>query len=89
MLFAHGSPFGGHALYIKDNRLRYVYNFVGMTEQRIDATQDLPTNDNLLLSASFDKDGEDSSHVSTGMLSLFYGDQLVGRAGSRPSPASS
>ena len=29
VLFAHGSRFGGHALYIKDNRLHYVYNFVG------------------------------------------------------------
>jgi hypothetical protein len=41
VLFAHGSRFGGHALYLKDNRLHYVYNFVGITEQRIDATEDL------------------------------------------------
>ena len=33
VLFAHGSRFGGHALYVKDNRLHYVYNFVGMLEQ--------------------------------------------------------
>ena len=30
VLFAHGSRFGGHALYIKDGKLKYVYNFVGM-----------------------------------------------------------
>ena len=30
MLFAHGSRFGGHALYIKDRKLKYVYNFVGL-----------------------------------------------------------
>ena len=30
VLFAHGSRFGGHALYVKDNRLHYVYNFVGL-----------------------------------------------------------
>src|SRR4029077_4836041 len=29
VLFAHGSRFGGHALYVRDNRLHYVYNFVG------------------------------------------------------------
>ncbi len=29
VLFAFGSRFGGHALYIKDNRLHYVNNFVG------------------------------------------------------------
>ena len=32
VLFAHGSAFGGHALYVKDNRLHYVYNFIGMSE---------------------------------------------------------
>ena len=42
VLFAHGSRFGGHALYVKDSRLHYVNNFVGVTEQRVDATEDLP-----------------------------------------------
>ena len=36
VLFAQGARFGGHALYIKDNRLHYVNNFVGMMEQKID-----------------------------------------------------
>ncbi len=78
VLFAHGSGFGGHALYVKDNRLHYVYNFVGITEQRISATEDLPTGDNLLLSASFVKDGENPAGTATGMLSLYYGDRKVG-----------
>ena len=30
--------FGGHALYVKDDRLHYVYNFVGMSEQKVVAT---------------------------------------------------
>ena len=51
VLFAHGSRFGGHALYVKDNRLHYVNSFVGMFEQKIDATEDLPTGKNLILSA--------------------------------------
>ena len=29
VLFAHGSPFGGHALYLKDGKLKYVYNYLG------------------------------------------------------------
>ena len=78
VLFAHGSRFGGHALYIKDNRLHYVYNFVGSREQRIVATQDVPTGDKLILSASFDKEGEDSPGVAAGILSLYYGDRKVG-----------
>ena len=33
VLFAQGARFGGHALYVKDNRLHYVNSFVGMFEQ--------------------------------------------------------
>ena len=86
VLFAHGSRFGGHALYVKDNRLHYVNNFVGMAEQKIDGTQDLPTGENLILSASFDKDGEDPPHVSTGILSLYHGDKKVGEGRIKTQP---
>jgi arylsulfatase len=86
VLFAHGSRFGGHALYLKDNRLHYVYNFVGMMEQRIDATEDLPFGLDLLLSASFDKDGEDPPHVSTGILSLYYDEKKVGEGRIKTQP---
>jgi arylsulfatase len=79
VLFAHGSRFGGHALYIKDNRLHYVNNVVGANEQLIRATEDLPTGSNLLLAASFEKDGENSPNVATGNLTLFYGDTPVGQ----------
>ena len=34
VLFAQGARFGGHALYVKDNRLHYVYNFVGSASRR-------------------------------------------------------
>jgi arylsulfatase A-like enzyme len=80
VLFAHGSWFGGHALYVKDNRLHYVNNFVGIMEQKVAATEDLPTGENLILSASFDKDGEDPPGVATGVLSLYYGDRKVGES---------
>ena len=86
VLFAHGSRFGGHALYVKDNRLHYVYNFVGMMEQKIDATEDLPTGLDVLLSASFDKDGEDPPHVSTGILSLYYDEKKVGEGRIKTQP---
>jgi arylsulfatase A-like enzyme len=86
VLFAHGSRFGGHALYIKDGRLCYVYNFVGSLEQRVVATQDLPTGRDLILSASFDKDGEESPGVATGILSLYYGDRKVGEGRIKTQP---
>ena len=78
VLFAHGARFGGHALYIKENRLHYVNSFVGMVEQKVDATEDVPTGENLILSASFEKDAEDPPSVATGILSLYYGEKKVG-----------
>jgi arylsulfatase len=87
VLFAQGSDFGGHALYVKDGRLRYVYNFVGMLEQQVVADEHLPTGENLILSASFVKDGEDPPGVSTGILSLFHGEEKVGEGRIKTQPA--
>ena len=86
VLFAHGSRFGGHALYVKDNRLHYVYSFVGSLEQKIVADQDLPTGEDLILSAAFEKDGEDPPGVAVGTLSLFHGDVKVGEGRIRTQP---
>ena len=86
VLFAHGSPFGGHALYVKDNRLHYVYNFVGMSEQKFDGTEEIPIGEGQILSASFDKSGEDPPGVATGILSLWHGDTKVGEGPIKTQP---
>jgi arylsulfatase len=85
-LFAHGSRFGGHALYVKDGRLHYVYNFVGNEEQHVTADRDIPAGENLILSASFAKDGEQPAGVARGTLSLYYGDQKVGEGRIKTQP---
>ena len=43
VLFAQGARFGGHALYIKDGKLKYVYNLVGLHEQIVESTEPVPT----------------------------------------------
>lgn len=85
VLFAQGSKFGGHALYVKDGRLHYVNNFVGVMEQKVDATEDLPTGEGLILAASFEKDGEDN-HIAAGTLTLYHGDREVGSARIKTQP---
>ena len=35
VIFAHGSRFGGHSLFIKDQKLYYVYNFLGIKRTAI------------------------------------------------------
>jgi arylsulfatase A-like enzyme len=86
VLFAHGARFGGHALYVKDNRLHYVYSFVGSLEQKVVATEDLPTGTDLILSAAFDKDGEEVPGLATGILSLYHGDHKVGEGRIKTQP---
>ncbi len=57
VLFSHGARFGGHSLYIKDRKLKYVYNFVGSKEQIIESTKEIPTG-NVIFGASFEKEGD-------------------------------
>jgi arylsulfatase len=57
-----------------------------MFEQKVVATEDLPTTENLILAASFEKDGEDPPHVSTGILSLYHGDRKVGEGRIKTQP---
>jgi len=35
VIFAHGSRFGGHTLFIKDQKLYYVYNFLGIKPDQV------------------------------------------------------
>jgi arylsulfatase len=86
VIFAHGSRFGGHSLYLKDGRLHYVYNFVGIAEQRVTATEKVATGPNLIISASFEKDSEEPRGVANGTLSLYYGDLKVGEGRIRTQP---
>ena len=47
--------------------------------QKVVLTEDLPVGENLILAASFEKDGE-VDRVATGMLTLFHDDREVGSA---------
>jgi len=75
VLLAQGARFGGHALYIKDRKLKYVYDFVGEHEQIVESTKDVPTG-TVVLAASFEKHGDDMP--TRGTLSLFFDDEKVG-----------
>ncbi len=86
VLFSQGSRFGGHALYVKDGRLHYVNSFVGMFEQKVVSTVDLPTGENLILSASFEKEGTVPSPVAEGILSLYHGEAKVGEGRIKTQP---
>jgi arylsulfatase A-like enzyme len=76
VLFAHGSRFGGHALYVKDRKLRYCYNFVGEREQLVESTMPVPTG-HVILSATFEREGD--ALPAAGTLTLHIREQEAGR----------
>lgn len=75
VLFAHGARFGGHALYIKDGQLHYVYNWLGEVEQKLTAKTSLPTG-RCVLGLRFHMDGHDGPSPA-GMAALYINDQKV------------
>jgi arylsulfatase A-like enzyme len=84
VLFAHGCRFGGHALYIKDGKLKYDYNYVGEVDQFVEANKSIPTGD-CRLSARFEKDASDAM-PTTGTLSLYYDQEKVGEGKIKTQP---
>ncbi len=77
VLFAHGSMFGGHALYLRHGRLKYVYNYLGMAEQMVVSDRDVPTG-TCVLGVEFTKLSR-TPQATVGTLSLFINDQQVGQ----------
>jgi arylsulfatase len=75
VLFSHGARFGGHALYVKDRKLKYAYNFVGSKVQTVESSTEIRTG-KVILGASFLREGD--STPTTGTLSLFVDDEKVG-----------
>jgi arylsulfatase len=80
VLFSQGSRFGGHALYVRDGKLAYVYNFVGELVQIVESEEMIPTGPDVL-SASFEREG--TSMPARGTLTLHVRDRAVG-SGSIP-----
>jgi arylsulfatase A-like enzyme len=75
VLLAQGARFGGHALYVKDRKLKYVYNFAGLQEQIVESEGPIPTGHHVF-SASFEREGD--AMPAEGTLTLHVGDEKVG-----------
>jgi hypothetical protein len=75
VLFEQGSRFGGHALYIKDGKLQYVYNMVGELVQAITSDETVPTG-HVVVSPTFTKDQD--TMPAEGTLALHIRDKQVG-----------
>ena len=77
VVFAHGSRFGGHAIYMKDGNMHYIYNWLGDIKQQVVSNKAVPIGASTL-SAIFTKEGENPPHVANGTLAIYIGDEKVG-----------
>ncbi len=76
MLFAHGSRFGGHALFLKDQKLRYVYNFLGVPPEQ-QFVSDVLQPGKYVLGVDFTKESMGQFHESIGTAKLYVNDDVV------------
>ncbi len=84
VLFSMGTRFGGHALYIKDRKLHYVYNWLGEIVQQVASNQEVPTGDQRV-GVRFRPDGKEGPSPA-GEAALYFDGQEVGSTRIRTQP---
>ena len=76
VIVAQGSRFGGFSLFVKDGKLTYAYNFLGIPpERRI--VGDAPTSGTHIVGVEFTKERAGEHHEPHGPLKLFVDDDVV------------
>ena len=76
VIFAHGSRFGGHAIYLKDRRAHYVYNFLGVAPEQTFSSRELAPG-RYVIGMDFAKDHVGEHGETIGTTRLHVGDQVV------------
>jgi arylsulfatase len=76
VIFAHGSRFGGHTLFIKDRKLHYAYNFLGIKPEQTFVSPELEPGQ-LTLGVEFVREGAGEHMESVGTAKLYVGEQVV------------
>jgi arylsulfatase len=76
VLFAHGSRFGGHTLFIMEKKLHYVYNFLGITEQVFVSSDGLKPG-KYILGMEFIREGEGPHKENVGKMKLYINDKVA------------
>jgi arylsulfatase len=75
VIFAHGSRFGGHSLFIKDHKLYYVYNFLGIKEQQLVSSALKPGKYTFGMEFTKEKAGEHQESIGT--MKLYVNEKEV------------
>jgi arylsulfatase A-like enzyme len=77
VIYAQGARFGGHSLFVKDGKLWYAYNFIGIPpEQQLVSDLDLAPGRHVL-GVEFSKEKLGERHETHGTAKLYVDDQVV------------
>lgn len=85
VIFAHGSRFGGHSLFLKDQKLHYVYNFLGIKPEQTFSSGELkPGKYTFGMEFTREKAGDYGS--SEGRTKLYVNEEVVAEGPMRTQP---
>jgi len=76
VIFAQGGRFGGHALFLKDRRAHYVYNFLGVAPEQLFSSQELEPGRHVI-GMDFAKDHVGEHKEAIGTTCLHVDDAVV------------
>jgi arylsulfatase A-like enzyme len=76
VIMAHGSRFGGHALFVRDKKLHYVYNFLGIPPEQELVSNGLQPGRHVL-GVEFVRDKQGENREFHGMAKLYIDEQIV------------
>lgn len=82
VIFAHGSRFGGHALFVKDHKLHYVYNFLGIKPEQEFISEVLSTGRHAL-GVEFVRESAGEHGESHGTTTLYVDQQIAAKGSMR------
>lgn len=87
VLFAHGSRFGGHSLFIKDRKLTYVYNFLGIKPEQVFTSEEDLEPGKYTLGMEFVKSDTGDDGEILGSMNLYIDDKVVASGDMKTQPA--
>ena len=87
VIFAHGSRFGGHALFIKNRRLYYVYNFLGIKPEQVFKSSVVLKPGKYTLGMEFIREDKGEYGESLGRTKLYVNEKVVAEGPMKTQPA--
>ena len=87
VIFAHGSRFGGHSLFIKNKKLYYVYNFLGIKPEQVFVSNKTLSPGKYTLGMEFTREDAGEYGESIGNMKLYIDEEVVAEGPMKTQPA--